>query len=70
MSPFLRTFLAVYAVIGCVGFPVIVYLVGFYCGANWAKRTIERGANVKIDFPSIVRITPNQSPHPEKENTP
>lgn len=60
MSQTLRTFLAVTAVIGCIGFPVIVYLVGFYCGANWAKRTIERKAGVRIE--SDLRIVPDAPP--------
>lgn len=60
MSPFLRTFLAVTAVVGCVGFPVIVYLVGFYCGANWAKKHIERKAGVRIE--SDLRIVPDAPP--------
>ena len=60
MSPFLRTFLAVTAVVGCVGFPVIVYLYGWYHGVKWAKETIERKAGVRIE--SDLRIIHDAPP--------
>lgn len=46
----------------------VAYQWGWYAGARWLKKTIEREANVTIDCD--MRITPNQPPHPEKEDTP
>lgn len=46
----------------------VAYQWGWYAGACWLKKTIEREANVTIDCD--MRITPNQPPHPEKEDTP
>lgn len=43
----------------------VAYQWGWHAGARWVKETIEREADVTIDFD--MRITPNQ---PEKEHTP